>query len=150
MKREYPFSSGSPAADAGQIGRFPLIDCEAHVEPTVGDQMADPNSLLCFPSLHEGQRDLNAVVQASSMLACTFDTVVVDERDESLDFAVFARAALVSLALVELTVTFAEPADMTGHVGLVRELLKRLGRVEKQLTLVADCQCDELLDTLNN
>lgn len=148
---EYPFSlGGNPAADASPIGRFPLLDCESYREQTVGDQMADSNSLLYFPSLCEGQRDLNEAVQAAASLAIAFDTVVRDERDESADFAVFGRTLLVSLALVELTVTFANEDDMTGHVALVRELCKRLARVEKQLGLVVDKQVDELLDTMNS
>jgi hypothetical protein len=156
MKREYPFSSnGSPAADVGSISRFPLLDSEAIVEQTVGDQMADPNSLLYFPALHGTRRELNEAVQAAAALAVTFDAVVKDERDEAADFGVFGRVALVALALValalvELTVSFAEPADLTGHGALVRELHTRLGRVEKQLGLVVDRQCDQLLDSLNN
>ena len=135
---EYSFSSsGSPAADAGLIGRFPLLDPKARAEQRVGDQMADPNSLLYFPSLHENQRDLNNVVQDASSLAVTFDEVVRDERDEAADFAVFGRVLLVALALVELTISFADRADMTGHGALVAELRKRIGR-DEQLGLIEE------------
>ncbi len=151
MKREYPFSSSdSPAADVGQIARFPTIDCETYREQTIGNQMADPNSLLYFPSLVENQRDLNQAVQASSMLACTFDTVVQDERDEAVDFSVFGRVLLVALALAELTLSFSERADLAGQEALVGELRKRMGRVNEQLDLVVDGQCDQLLDTMNS
>ena len=39
-------------------------------------------------------------MQASSMLAVTFDEVLKDERNEIADFGVFGRVLLIALALV--------------------------------------------------